>query len=244
VSYGAGTLAITARRSGTQTILERLRFDGISRCSRAFRDGDAARVMLSQLGPGVVRGDAVTTSGHVRAGAHLIVTSQAATRLMGGPRPSRAQATWSLDERAVLELIGEPLVAGSEASYDATTIVELQPGSFIVMSELTRVSAAADVRLRTSVRRTGRELYYDAVDAAACAPQAVGTFAIVGLEAARVAALLAAIDAATDHDSRVGVGGLPTGVFARILADDLWAIRSLLSDLRAAAWSALRDDPA
>ncbi len=245
MSYGAGSLAIVARRAGPRTILERLRYDGISRCSRAFRDGDAARIMLSQLGPGVVRGDAVTTSGDVQADAHLIVTSQAATRLLGGVAPSTSHANWKLADGAILELLGEPLVADDTSAYSATTKIDLGSNAYVLISDLAHVSAGATVRLSTTVWRAGEELYYDAIDAGACAPQAVGTFALVGLATPWIDALCCALDALTSRPTEMmlGVGVLPTGIFVRIAGFDLWAVRSLLAQLRTSAWQTLRAHP-
>jgi hypothetical protein len=94
--------------------------------------------------------------------------------------------------------------------------------------------------LRTRVCQAGRELFYDAVDAAAAAPHAVGTLALVGLDQARIPATVAALDHAVDglRDVRAGVGALRTGAFARLIATDLWAVRAGLITLRLAVWTA------
>jgi urease accessory protein UreH len=241
VNPGSGSLTIAARRSGARTVLGRVRYDGISRCSRAFAHGDAALVVLSQLGPGVVRGDDVTTSGHVYSNAHLIVTSQAATRLMGGARVSRSRATWTLDDGAVLELVGEPLVAAADARYEATTSIELGAGALALFSEIATVPRAAAVRMRTIVARGGREILYDAFDAAAASPSSVGTFAVIGLPDDRGAALMAALDGAADtiDDVHCGFGMLAGGVFARLLGSDVWPVRAALQRLRGAARAAI-----
>lgn len=242
MNAGAGSLAIAARRSGSRTVLERIRYDGISRCSRAFAQGAAARVVLSQLGPGVVRGDAVTTRGHVQAGAHLIVTSQASTRVLGGTRRSSAQARWTVDDRAVLEIIGEPLVATPDARYDAATSIDLGLGSYVLISDVACVGAGASVRLGTSIRRAGTECYYDAFEPAAAAPHAVGTFAVIGVATDCIDPLVTILDREADGITRVsvGVGGLRSGAFVRVLGTDVWSVRSALIALRAAAWTALR----
>ena len=239
MNYGSGSLTIAALRNGTRTVLERVRYDGISRCSRAFGRGDAALVVLSQLGPGVVRGDAVSTRGHLRAGAHLIVTSQTSTRLMGGARPARFTSRWTLDDGATLELIGEPLVAYADAAYDALTDIELGARASVLISEIAAVPAAAAVRLRTSIVRAGRELFYDAFEPAAAAPQTVGTFAIVGRSESAATELTASLDRAADRlgaDAlRAGIGLLPTGVFARLIGPNPWSVRCALGTLHAAA---------
>ncbi len=242
MSGSTGSLTLAARRTGSRTILERIRYDGISRCSRSFVRGDAALVVLSQLGPGVVRGDRVAAKGQLHAGAHVIVTNQAATRLMGGVWASEAQAEWLLEDAAVLELLGEPLVANAGARYRSSTAVELRAGAFVLVSELACVPRDAAVRLRTVVRRFGRELFYDAFEPAAAAPQTVGTLALVGIEAARAAPLVAALDRAADSFGvglRIGVGALGSGAFVRVLGDGVWEVREALVELRRAAWAAL-----
>ena len=165
---------------------------------------------------------------------------------MGGKHASRSRASWIVEDNGILEIIGEPLVASADSCYEASTSVELGTGSLILMSEIAAVPRAASVRLRTTVARIGRDLFYDAFDAAAAAPHVVGTLAIVGLAPNRIAPLVAALDAAADASStgRVGVGALPAGAFARILADDIWSVRSTLESLRDAAWADLRSRPA
>jgi urease accessory protein UreH len=243
VSEPQGTLNIAARRVGARTIIERIRYDGISRCSRMFRSGDAALVMISQLGPGVVRGDEVTMHGRLEPGAHLIITQQTATRVLGGTRPARASATWSVGENARLELLSEPLLASPDADYAATTTIDLAPNACVLISELGTVPSGARVRLRVVIRRAEREIFYDAIDAAAAAPRTVGMLAYVGPTPEDSAALLVALDTAVDvcadfsigtRDVRVGTGLLPNGVFARVSGLNVWSVRSALASLRAA----------
>jgi urease accessory protein UreH len=241
VSVPTGSLAIAARRAGSRTIVERLRYEGISRCSRAFAEGPAARVVFSQLGPGVVRGDLTRCAGSVGAGAHLIVTQQSATRLMGGTRGASAHASWTLAGDALLELIGEPVVAATDARYDAVTLIALAAGAAVLITDVAQVSRGSGVRLRTSVRRDGRELWYDALEPAAAAPDVVGTFAIVGIAEEHRAQLVACLDRAADNcaDVRTGVGSLRCGVAARVLARDVWAVRTALDELRSAVHGAI-----
>jgi urease accessory protein UreH len=233
-------LEIAARREAGRTILERVRYEGISRCSRAFPSGDATRIVLSQLGPGVVRGDTVETHGRLGPGAHLIVTSQTATRLMGGPRSSHARATWTLAEGSILELMGEPLLANAGARYESSTRIDLGTRSLALITEIVQVPAGTDVRLTTSIRRSGLELYYDAIDAAAAAPNVVGSLALLGLDGAAISPILSALDRYADNarDVRIGIGELPNGVFCRLTATEAWTARSVLRDLRLAGWAA------
>lgn len=238
--YGAGSLDVSARLAGSRTIIERVRYDGIMRCSRAFRRGNAALIVLSQLGPGVVRGDAVTTRGRVAPGAHLIVTSQTATRLMGGSARASASARWCVGNAATLDMIGEPLVASGSAEYLAATTIDLGDGARIIISDVAAVPAGARVVLQTSIRRSGRELFYDAFDASLAAPHVVGTFVAAGLTAADAATLLADFDRIADErtprypELAIGIGALASGVFARVGGFDIWAIQQTLAALRGA----------
>ncbi len=238
---GSGSLAIAARRSGTRTVLDRVRYDGISRCSRAFRLGDAALIVLSQLGPGVVRGDSIVLDGHVQRDAHLIVTSQSATRVLGGPSQAAAIARWRVDAGALLEIIGEPLIADAGAAYVAGLTIDLGPGARVILSEIACVPAGARVVLRTSIRQNAREIFYDAIAAADAAPLNVGTFTAAGLNKREITACIAALDRIGDDRPamRLGIGELRDGVFARVLATDVWSLRGRLERLRQTTLDAL-----
>ncbi len=246
MSAGRGSLTLVTRRSARRTVLERIHYDGISRCSRSFADDDAARIVVSQLGPGVVRGDRTILTGRLRAGSHLIVTQQTTTRILGGPAPSTARAHWTLDAGATLQLIGEPLIASADADYAATTEIDLGDGARVVMSEIAHVPHSARVRLHTIIRSGKREVLYDAVEAAAAAPCVVGTFAVIGLSPPELSAALDALDAHSDArtDVATGVGALSQGVFARVLGTDVWAVRSMLLTCVTLADRLLRPLPA
>jgi urease accessory protein UreH len=229
----AGTLQIGARHDGTRTVVDRLRYDGLARCSRPFARDGAALVVLAQLGPGVIRGDAVATSGRVDPGAHLIITQQTATRILGGAQTARSRADWSVAQGATLELIGEPIVAADDANYEATTTIDLASEARVLVAEIAHVPGNAKVRLRTVVTRAGREIVYDAVDAQAAAPQAVGTLVFAGLTEEAATGALVALDAAADtiDGVRVGVGLLSDGVFARVTGEGSWIVRAALETL-------------
>src|SRR5476649_418047 len=209
----AGTLHIGARHDGTRTVVDRLRYDGLARCSRTFYENGVAKIVTAQLGPGVIHGDDVVTTGRVDDGAHLIVTQQTATRVLGGARTARAFANWTVGSGAMLELIGEPLVAAGDAGYEATVTIVLKENARALIADIAHVPADANVRLRTLVTRAGRDVLYDAVDAQAAAPAAVGTLAYVGLDETEAARCVAALDDAARSitNVRIGIGLLPGG---------------------------------
>jgi urease accessory protein UreH len=138
-----GSLELHAARAGPHTVLRRLRYDGTLRCSRAFPHEAAALVVTSQLGPGIVHGDRLRLHGTLDERAHLIVTAQSATRIMGGEHTSVTEARWSVAAGALLELIGEPLVPSPGARLQATTRITLAPTSTSALARSSNETAAS-----------------------------------------------------------------------------------------------------
>lgn len=228
-----------AAREDERTILRRVRYDGVMRCSRAFHHGAAAVIVTSQLGPGIVHGDGLTVDGTLDARAHLIVTAQAATRVLGGTRPARSDARWEVGPHATLELIGEPVVVSPGGRYESTLRIGLAGGARVLVSETVTAPLDSQVRLRTIVARDERECLYDALDAQCAAAGAIGTLALFGLEPDEVRRVTALLDGLCGADDalRIGVGAYPDGVLVRLLANSAWPVHERLAQLR----EALRD---
>jgi len=227
----AGSLELNAGRAGSRTVLRRLRYDGVMRCSRAFPHDAAALVVMSQLGPGIVHGDRLRLRGALDEDAHLIVTAQSATRVLGGERAAVSEARWSVGAGAVLELLGEPLVPSAGACFETTTRIALERGARVLVTDAVRACTGVDVRTRTVIELDGRECFYDALDVARAAPAAVGTLALFGLSADEVSAAVRALDAASAV-AHAGVGAYRDGVFVRLRAATLWPVRETLLALR------------
>ncbi len=205
-------------------MIERVRYEGVSRCSRTFERDGAALVVLSNLGPGVVRGDALEISGTVGPGAHLIVTEQTATRVLGGVAPSHIDAVWSVASGATLELRPEPIVAqlGGDATFSVT--IDCAPDATVIVRDLASISGTTRVRLKTLIRVGGRDAFYDSIELGPDAPPAIGTVAMIGRPADP-----GALDAlAASSALRVGVGVLAAGLFVRVLGPAVWPVRSVL----------------
>jgi hypothetical protein len=204
------------------------------RCSRAFDHGGGALVVTSQLGPGVVHGDRLELVGTLDDDARLIVTAQAATRVLGGARPASSRARWNVGARARLSLIGEPLVANAGGRYEATQHVALARDARVLISEAVCAPADAEIRLRTVIDIEGVETLYDAVDAQRAAPAAFGTLALFGLDEGEVARATSLLDemCADLPDALGGVGAYPRGVLVRVLAGSLWPVYETLAHLR------------
>jgi urease accessory protein UreH len=230
----ANALRLEAQVREGRTVLSRIRSAGLSRSSRPFREGAAARVVVSQLGPGMVRGDVFSVGGRVEAGAHLIVAGQMATRVLSGPEPVTTAAAWHVEEGATLELLAEPTLVCNGASLLARTQLTLAAGAGALVVELLRRERGAALSVTTTIRAGERLALADALhwsiededDAA------IGTLVAIGMpvdlgELDRVADGLGAC--------RVGIGALRDGgILARARGTSVWDVRQALLALRTA----------
>jgi urease accessory protein UreH len=157
---------VAARREG-RTVVETLRQEGLARCSRPLpapeRPG-AVRLVVSQLGPGFVRGDAFATDGTLHAGADLIVAAQSATRILGRGAPSEARVRYELASKASLFVAGEPAIAYDGAAHRSSARIDLADGA--VLAWLDVVAPYHAFERITSVLRVyagGRLAVHDAL---------------------------------------------------------------------------------
>ena len=230
----ANTVWLEAHARDGRTVVERMRTSGLCRASRVFREGAAARVVVSQLGPGMVRGDVFAAGGTVASGAHLIVAGQMATRVLSGPRPVAATTRWTVEPDAALELRAEPTLVCAGAAYATRTELVLRPGARAAAIEVLHREPGAACTAVLLARRGDRLVCADALRFAADDDQAtaVGTLAIFG--AARPAALDGV--AGSHPNLRIGIGTLRDGdVLARVIGPSVWDVHAALLALREAA---------
>ena len=231
----ANALHLQAHGRDGRTVVGRIRAEGLWRASRPFREGAAARVVVSQLGPGLVRGDALASGGRVDAGAHLIVAGQMATRVLSGPAAVTTAAVWDVAASATLELVAEPTLVCAGASYASRTELRLEPGARAVVVELVHRARSAALTVATVVRHGDRLVLHDVLRFAPGDDDvgAIGTLAVFGAHAG-----LAALDAAADRCAavRIGIDALRDGdVLARVAGESVWHVREALEALRTAA---------
>jgi len=227
-----GTLTLLAERRGERTRLACVRYDGTLRCSRAFDDRGAVRVVTSSLGPGLLAGDGTVISGNVGTQAHLIVTEQSATRAYGGAAVSTSHRTWNVASAATLELLAEPVTLFSGSRHEANTTIELGVGArvtivdAIVAAEPQFVSYASDV----TIRRAGRLVTVDRarLDPEVMPARALGVLIYLGqLSAHRLGDIESFLHARSGI--RFGVGRpLAEGLIVRLYGDDAWTVREAL----------------
>ena len=238
----ANALQLHAHGRDGRTVVGRIRAEGLCRASRPFGEGAAARVVVSQLGPGLVRGDTFASGGRIESGAHLIVAGQMATRILSGPDTVTTAAEWDVAAGATLELVAEPTLICPGASYASRTELRLEPGARAVVMEVVHRERGAALTIATVVTRRERLALHDVLrfepeDADA---GAIGTLAVFGERAD-----LAIVDAAADRCAavRIGIDTLRDGdLLARVAGARVWDVREALNVLRLAAMSPLVED--
>ena len=179
----SGSLRIFAVRRAGRTVVETLRQEGLARCSRPLPDSSrsgATRLVVSQLGPGFVRGDRFETYGELGAAADLTVAAQSAARYLGRGAASESHASWIVGPGAMLVLLNEPAIAYEGATHRSRVDVELASGaSFAAIDTISphqsfeRVTTSLHVfcggalsihdRLELTPRRLGGEAFGTAV---------------------------------------------------------------------------------
>jgi urease accessory protein UreH len=217
-----------------RTVVGTIRTSGLCRASRPFREAAAARVVVSQLGPGMVRGDAFSAGGAVARGAHLIVAGQMATRVLSGPDSVTNTTRWSVESGGTLELLAEPTLVSAGAAYEARTELLLQPGARAVVVEVVHRERGAALAVTTVARRGERLACADALRFAASDDDesAIGTLLVFGSTNRE------ALDRAADAcpNVRFGIDALRDGdILARAVGTSVWEVRAALLALRAVA---------
>ena len=230
----ANTLHLAAERRNGSTVLARVHAQGLWRSSRPFRDGIATRLVVSQLGPGMIRGDRFNTTGTVAQDAHLIVTGQMATRILPGSAPVTTRATWTVADGGTLELLNEPTIVTAGAALDAQLTLQLEGAARAVVSDIVSRTASANVRTAMKVERGGRIALIDVLQLDGDlndADAVIGTLTILGGRTD-----LAALDRTADacEGVRIGIGSFESGdVLARIVAAQVTPVREALTRLHA-----------
>ena len=237
-----GSLRVVAAHDGARTVIETLRRDGHATSSRPFAEPNgAARLVVSQLGPGYVRGDRFTCDVRVGARADLTLAAQAASRALGSGGVSDLETRLDLARDARLFVAGEPLIAYDGAEHRSRTVATLAPGA--TFAWLDCIAPYGDfVRVATTLRVTfdGRLAVHDALRLTpALLAESLGSayYLRAGIDDVRTAALVATADAAANacaNGAGVTVGvGTPAagGVALRARGRSVRAVRAVLYEI-------------
>jgi urease accessory protein len=167
-------------------------------CPRAA--GNAAWLVTSSLGGGLVDGDHVAFDVSVVAGATCVVTTQASTKVYKGSSSQRTRVRVHGDGVAIV--VPDPVVPFRDASFVQSTDVVLDAGASLVLCDvLTAGRVAFGERWNAttldgtlSIERAGTKLLHDRVLLGADAAsrmrrfEAIGTAILLGPRVADLAA--------------------------------------------------------
>lgn len=223
---------------------------GALRVIRPLYLEDSGRVTYVQVNPGggYLDGDTYLTEVDLEAGAELVLTTQAATKVYRTPTSMARQHTLiRLAEGAVLEQVPDQLIAYRDSTYLQTTEVEMEPGSTYISLEVVTPGWSPDgrtfgydaLRTRTDVRVGGQTVL---VDNLRMVPGAGDVEGLGMMEGHSHIASLTVIDERVDDTiieeaaALLNVDGVRAGVtrvqgpgfIARALGDDTARLTSLM----------------
>lgn len=253
-----------ATRGGHSVAVDQFHRGGL-RVLRPHRLDASGQVCYVAINPGggYLGGDRYRIDLDVEAGASLLLTSQAATKVYRTPTaPARQHLAARVAAGAVLELVPDQLIVYREAEYLQTAAVEVDPDGTFVAAEVVTPGWAPDgsgfgyhrVSLRTEVRRPGVADPF-LIDAIALRPATVDVPGLGGLDGRTHCASLLAVDRRVDQplvdamwkrvaraDALRGGVSLAPGpaLVLRVLGDDTAALTDLLLDVHAllrSAWT-------
>jgi urease accessory protein len=226
-------------------------------CPRAA--GNAAWLVTSSLGGGLVDGDHVAFDVSVDAGATCVVTTQASTKVYKGSSSQRTRVRAHGDGIAIV--VPDPVVPFRDASFVQATDVVLDADASLVLCDVLtagRVAfgerwSASQLDATLSIERAGTKLLHDRVllgnDAAARMRrfEAIGTAVLLGPRVADLAATelarIAAEPLAGGAQVIACASPLGDGVIVRVAGE---RVEQVVADVRrvlAPAVARLGEDP-
>ncbi len=221
--------------------------------------GDAAWIVASSLGGGLVDGDDVALDVTLEAGATALVGTQSSTKVYRGS--ARQELTVHVGADASALVLPDPVVPFRGATVVQRTSVDLEEGASLVLCEtLTagRVAfgerwSAARIDSTLSIARVGRQVLLDRVlldgahgDVAARmrAHEALATCVLLGPRVAAAARdILERRGPRTADPLVVAVAALDDGCLVRIAGPTVEAVTSTVRSFLSPAAALLGEDP-
>ncbi|MFI7227448.1 urease accessory protein UreD [Nonomuraea angiospora] len=158
------TARIRATRAGNTTVLPTLASDGPFDLRRARPHGDQARVCILGVMSAPLGGDRLRIEATAEEGAHLHITTAAATIALRGP--TTAHATYDVHlavaEHASLHWLPQPLISAARSNLRQSCTIDLAPTARLLLREQIVLGRAGEppgrLDTRLTVHRDGRPL--------------------------------------------------------------------------------------
>ncbi len=135
------TATVVVRAGHGRSDVHRLRNDGNLRVMTPRHAGDAAWIVTSSFGGGLVDGDHVALDVEIAAGATAVVTTQASTKAYKGCASQRFAVR--VGEGATALVVPDPVVPYRGARLVQETRVELAAGASLVLTDILTCGRAA-----------------------------------------------------------------------------------------------------
>jgi urease accessory protein UreH len=225
----AGSIALTCDVDAGRTRLRAIRYEGLSRSSRAFAaPAGAIRLVLSTLGPGVLSGDRFTLDGTVGERASLVACGQMATPVFAGTAPSQTDAEWHVAAGATLLVSGEPLLLEADSTHAAGASFVLEGNGTAIVVDTFGLRGSARLSMRTRATLDGCLVYRDAYDVAGDLTGAFGTVTLIAADPNARAAFLAHAQTTVETTAsvRAGIGETSASVVVRLSGERVWDVRA------------------
>ncbi|MEU1386616.1 MULTISPECIES: urease accessory protein UreD [unclassified Nonomuraea] len=158
------TARIRATRAGDTTALPTLAGDGPFDLRRGRPNGDQARVCIVGAMSAPLGGDRLRIETTVERGAHLHLTTAAATIALRGPTTSHAtyDVHLTVADNASLHWLPQPLISAARSNLRQSCTVDLAPAARLVLREQIVLGRAGEppgrLATRLTVHRDGRPL--------------------------------------------------------------------------------------
>lgn len=158
------TARIRAARAGDATVLPTLAGDGPFDLRRARPHGNQARVRIVGAMSAPLGGDRLRIEATAEPGAHLYITTAAATIALRGP--TTAHATYDVHltvaEHASLHWLPQPLISAERSNLRQSCAIDLAATARLVLREEVVLGRAGEspgrLTTRLTVNRDGRPL--------------------------------------------------------------------------------------
>ena len=167
-----GKINLTFAPQSGKTIIRDVYYEIPFKITRILHShpSDIAHLILMQCAPGLIGGDQVECTIHVRSGARVLITSQAATKVHPSCGKVAIQNTKiRVDAGGELRLHYDPVIPFSGARLRQVTSIDLEPGARLSYWESLMAGRIGrgeawqfdEVSSETCLRMNGRLLYAD-----------------------------------------------------------------------------------
>jgi len=254
---GADVATAIVRQGPVRSDVHRARGAGPLRllCPRA--GGNAAWIVTSSLGGGLVDGDSVALEVEVDARATAVVTTQASTKVYKGTTRQRTHVRVVGDGVALV--VPDAVVPYRDATYRQVTSIDLGPESTVVLCDVLTAGriaygerwSATRLDVLTTITIDGVLRLHDRVVLAGDVSQrmrrfeALGTAVLLGPRVREIAASRLAELGPVEKRASVIVAGSPLadGALFRIAGENIEAVVNATRALLREACAVLGEDP-